>query len=64
MKFRIDLKIFAFLILVYLTNQIEIYSLIMIFALIHELTHLVTGIVLGFKPDKIELMPLRFTNFI
>ena len=41
MKFRIDLKIFAFLILFYFTRQIEIYALIMLFAIIHELSHLV-----------------------
>lgn len=57
MRFRIDLKIFIFLILFYLTNQIEIYTLIMCFAIVHELGHLLTGIILGFKPNKIELTP-------
>lgn len=57
MRFRIDLRIFVFLILFYLTNQIEIYTLIMCFAIVHELGHLLTGIILGFKPNKIELTP-------
>ncbi len=57
MRFRIDLRIFIFLILFYLTNQIEIYTLIMCFAIVHELGHLLTGIILGFKPNKIELTP-------
>lgn len=57
MRFRIDLKIFIFLVLFYFTKQIEIYALIMIFAIIHELGHLVTGILMGMKPEKIELMP-------
>lgn len=57
MKFRIDLKIFMFLILFYFTKQIEIYGLIMIFAIIHELGHLLVGILLGMKPKKIEIMP-------
>lgn len=57
MRFRIDLKIFIFLILFYFTKQIEIYALIMIFAIIHELGHLVAGILMGMKPEKIELMP-------
>ena len=39
MRFRIDLKIFIIIILFYLTKQIQIYALIMIFALIHELAH-------------------------
>ena len=57
MRFRIDLKIFIFLILFYLTRQIEIYSYIMIFAVIHELGHLIAGLLLGMKPEKLELMP-------
>lgn len=57
MRFRIDLKIFIFLLLFYLTKQIEIYSIIMIFAIIHELSHLFAGIILKMKPEKIELMP-------
>lgn len=57
MKFRIDLRIFIFLILFYLTNQIEIYVIIMLFAIIHELSHLLVGFLLGFEPNKIELNP-------
>ena len=57
MRFRIDLKIFLFLILFYLTKQIEIYAMIMVFALIHELGHLLAGLLMGMKPEKIELMP-------
>ena len=57
MRFRIDLKIFIFLILFYFTKQIESYAFIMIFALIHELGHLITGILLGMKPEKLEIMP-------
>ena len=57
MRFRIDLRIFIFLILFYVTNQIQIYVLIMCFAIIHELGHLLAGLVLGFKPNKIEMNP-------
>lgn len=57
MKFRIDLKIFIFLILFYFTKQIELYASIMIFALIHELGHLIAGLLMGMKPEKLELMP-------
>lgn len=57
MRFRIDLKIFVFLILFYFTKQIELYACIMIFALIHEIGHLVAGILMGMKPEKLELMP-------
>ena len=58
MIFRIDLKIFLILILFYFTNQIEIYTLIMIFAIIHELSHLVAGLVLKMKIKRITLMPV------
>lgn len=57
MKFRIDLKIFIFLILFYFTKQIEVYAMIMIFAVIHELGHLLVGLLMGMKPEKIEIMP-------
>lgn len=57
MRFRIDLKIFLFLILFYFTRQIQTYAMIMIFAIIHEMGHLIAGILLGMKPDKLELMP-------
>ena len=46
MRFRIDLKIFIFLIIFYFTKQIEIYAMIMLFALIHELGHLLAGILM------------------
>ena len=57
MRFRIDLKIFLFLILFYVTKQIETYVIIIVFAIIHELGHLMAGLIMGMKPEKIELMP-------
>ena len=57
MRFRIDLKIFLFLLLYFLTNQVQTYIVIILFAIIHELGHLIAGLILGMKPEKIELMP-------
>ena len=57
MKFKIDLKIFLFLILFYFTKQVETYVVIMVFAIIHELGHLVAGLALGMVPESIKLMP-------
>lgn len=57
MKVRIDLKILIFLALFYITNQIEIYLIIMFFCVIHEMGHIVTGIILKMKPEKLEIMP-------
>jgi len=57
MKIRINLKIFIFVLIFLLTNQIKIYGLLMLFALIHELGHLIVGVLLGFNPTKLEIMP-------
>ena len=61
MTIKLNLYIFLFLVLFLITNQIEIYALIMIFALIHELAHLICGVLLGFKPDTLRIMPLGFS---
>lgn len=57
MRFKIDLKIFIFLILFYFTKQIQIYSMIMLFAIIHEIGHLLAGIIMGMKPCQLKIMP-------
>ena len=57
MSFKIDLKIFLFLILFYFTKKVDTYILIIIFAIIHELGHLIVGLALGLKPESIKLMP-------
>ncbi len=57
MRFRIDLKILILVILFFITNQIKIYAMIMLFAIIHEIGHLLAGILLGLKPAKIEIRP-------
>lgn len=58
MSIKINLKIFLFIILFYITKQIQLYALIMFFAFIHEIGHLLTGISLGLKPKSIKIMPL------
>lgn len=58
MRFRIDLKIFLFLIIFYITKQIEIYAIMIGFAILHELGHLFMGLLLGLKPEKIDLIPM------
>ena len=57
MRFRIDLKIFIFIILFYFTKQIEVYAMIMVFAIIHEIGHLFAGVITKMKPEKLEIMP-------
>lgn len=58
MRFRIDLKIFLFLIIFYITKQIGIYAIMIGFAILHELGHLFMGLLLGLKPEKIDLIPM------
>lgn len=57
MRFKIDLKIFIFIMLFYFTKQIETYAMIMIFAIMHEFGHLIMGLILGMKPAKLEIKP-------
>lgn len=57
MRIRIDLKIFLFALIFLITHQIKIYAVLMLFGLIHELGHLLVGILLRFKPEKLEIMP-------
>lgn len=57
MKIRLHLKIFIFIAIFILTRQIEIYGVLMLFAVFHELGHMLAGIMLGFKPNSIEIMP-------
>ena len=61
MKIRLNLSIFLFLVLFTITKQIKIYALVMAFALIHELAHLICGVILEFKPSELKIMPLGFS---
>ena len=63
MKIRIDLKILIFLVIFYLTNQIKIYITIMFFCFLHELGHILVGIILKMQPEKIELLPCGFSSY-
>ena len=60
MQIKIDLKIFAIILIFLLTKNIGIYAILMMFALIHELGHLFCGLVLGFKPKSISIIPYGF----
>ncbi len=57
MRFKIDFKIFLFLILFYFTRQVETYVMILFFAFIHEIGHLLMGLLMGMRPNKIEIKP-------
>ena len=64
MHIKINLRIFIFIIIFCLTRQIGIYGILMLFAFFHELGHLFTGIVLGFRPESLSVNPLGLSiNF-
>lgn len=58
MTIKVNLKIFLFLIIFYLTKQIELYVILMFFAFLHEMGHLICGICLGLKPKALKIMPV------
>ena len=57
MQIKVDLKVFLFFCIFLITKNIKIYSILMIFSLIHELGHLMCGLFLGFKPEKMTILP-------
>lgn len=67
MQVKVNLQIFLFILIFVLTHQIEIYAWLMLFAFIHELGHLLAGIVLKLKPKSLNLMPfgisITFENY-
>ena len=64
MELKIDLKIILFALIFYFTGQIEIYCLCLLFALIHELGHILVARILGNKLLKFKIMPLGFSIFL
>lgn len=57
MKIEINLKIILVVILFMFFNNIGIYMMFMFFIIIHELSHLVVGIMIGGKPKRVTLNP-------
>lgn len=60
MQIKIDFKIFAIILIFLITRNIGIYAILMLFALIHEIGHLICGVLLGFKPKSISIIPYGF----
>lgn len=64
MRIKINLKIFIFIAIFLITGQIKIYGILMFFAFIHELGHLIAGLVMKFKPNSLKIMPMGISiNF-
>lgn len=67
MKAKVDLKIFFIILLYILTQKVEIFTITFIFIILHEIGHIVSGILLGLKINKLELniagISLEFKNY-
>lgn len=61
MQVRVNFKLFLFIILFYLTMQLETYFILMVFTALHEIAHIIVGLLLGFKINKIDIMPMGFS---
>ena len=57
MQIQVDLKIFLFFLIFLITRKVKIYGVLMLFALIHEIGHLLCGLILGYKPEKMTILP-------
>lgn len=57
MKIEINLKIILVFILFLIFNNISTYVIFIIFILIHEISHMIAGIIVGDKPKRISLNP-------
>lgn len=60
MHIKLNLKIFIFALFFLMVSEIKIYLCLMAFALFHEMGHMLLGIALGLKPEKLEILPVRF----
>lgn len=57
MKIEINLKIVFAIILFFLFNNLNMYFMFLFFVLIHELMHLIVGLIIGGKAEKIYINP-------
>lgn len=61
LNIKIDLKIFIFVIIFWITKQINIYVTLLLFTFIHECSHLIAGIIVKLKPESIKVSPYGFS---
>ena len=57
MQVKVNLQIFIFITIFVFTNQILLYCILMLFAFIHEIGHLIAGLLLKLKPKLIRITP-------
>lgn len=57
MQIKIDIRIFLCILFFFLLGEEKIYLLFLIYTVIHELIHTITGLILEMKPDTLSIMP-------
>lgn len=57
MKIEINLKIVFAIILFFIFNNLNIYLIFLFFVLIHEISHLIVGLMIGGKAEKLYITP-------
>lgn len=64
MHIEINWKIIIFVLFFFILSVENLYLLFLIFVIIHELSHMIMGILLGFYPSKLCIMPFgAYINF-
>ena len=61
MLITVNVQVFIIMVLFILTKQIKIYSILMVFTLVHELAHMLMGIVLKLRPKELNVNPFGFS---
>lgn len=62
MKIEIDLKVILLMLIFLLTSQIEVYGIFIFFIFLHELAHILVGLLLGFKVSSISMNIFGFST--
>ena len=58
MRIEINLKVILIIFLFFLFNYLDTYIIFLLFISLHELAHLLYGLLIGGRPNKICLNPL------
>lgn len=61
MKIEVDLRIILFILIFLMTSQIEIYGIFILFIFLHELAHILVGLILGFRVSSISMNAFGFS---
>ncbi|MDO5557699.1 MAG: M50 family metallopeptidase [Clostridia bacterium] len=58
MKIKVDFKIILAIIIFYITEQLELYFILMLFVFLHECGHLLVGYLFGYRCEEINIHTL------